>query len=182
MCCNQSAHEARCGADDRDTGPIPPQFVPNDVTKCLQDRQAEQHEALLLLWTERTGMGNTLIPQSCQTVVQNPESFASCGSCDLPVWSLQCCHGSSGKTSLTESITGATCDRPIQTRSISFVHPPAPGEQQAGLYAFYRDRNLPSGRFGMRRLANSHPAQTISRLPSGPLPHLHGSVTGRNWT
>ena len=62
-------HEARCGADDPDTRPavkkhavsrqvgsrrdprctvpVMRQFVPNEVTTWLQDRQAEQHEALL---------------------------------------------------------------------------------------------------------------------------------------
>ena len=62
-------HEVRCGADDQDIRPtvkkqavsrqvgsrreprrpvpVMPQFVPNDVTNWLQDRQAEQHEALL---------------------------------------------------------------------------------------------------------------------------------------
>ena len=62
-------HEARCGADDQDIRPVAkkqavarqagswrdprcpipmmPQYVPNDVTNWLRDRQAEQHEALL---------------------------------------------------------------------------------------------------------------------------------------
>ena len=62
-------HEARCGADDRDIRPVAkkqalsrqagsrrdprcpipmmPQYVPNDVTNWLHDRQAEQHDVLL---------------------------------------------------------------------------------------------------------------------------------------
>ena len=62
-------HEARCGADDQDIRPVAkkqavarqagsrrdprcpipmmPRYGPNDVTNWLQDRQAEQHEALL---------------------------------------------------------------------------------------------------------------------------------------